>query len=261
METIQVLFVDDDEFICKDLMLKFRRLDHGVEYKTYSVSSGNQAISIIKETAIDIVITDVRMPFLSGTGLIKIIREGGFQGQIYVLSGFDDYDSIRTAFLNGSNDYFLKPIMMAQLDQKLKRYLQSRVQPNALPASEEPKEDKKSLRVIDFAIEYIHQHYMNPDLSMAMVADHVMLSYSHFSMLFRKETKQPFPAYLLKYRVAKAKILLQDPSMKITDVGYKVGFNYPQQFSRDFKKITGVYPSQYVKNHFKPEDNDAATDC
>lgn len=57
---------------------------------------------------------------------------------------------------------------------------------------------------INYALEYLHVHYVNSTLSMNDVAAHVSLSYSHFSSLFRKDTGTTVPAYLRKYRIEKA---------------------------------------------------------
>lgn len=92
---------------------------------------------------------------------------------------------------------------------------------------------------------------MNSTLRMEEVAKHVSTSYSHFSSLFRRETGTTFPAYLRRLRVEKAIEYLRDPDMKIAEVCYRVGFKYPQQFSSDFKKVTGVYPSEYFADEGK----------
>ena len=57
------------------------------------------------------------------------------------------------------------------------------------------------------------------------------------------------PPFLRKVRVEKAMELLEDPFLKISDICYQVGYKYPQQFSNQFKWVTGVYPSQYIKKN------------
>lgn len=58
-----------------------------------------------------------------------------------------------------------------------------------------------------------------------------------------------FPSFLRKVRVEKAMELLEDPFLKISDICYQVGYKYPQQFSNQFKRVTGAYPSQYIKKN------------
>lgn len=246
MNAIRILVVDDEEAVCESLTLKIQRLNHPVSYEIMSSNSGTRALRLLESVQFDVVITDMRMPYMTGTTFIKKARELGYSGYILVLSGYDDYNYVRDAFLVGANDYLLKPISVRELGVKLKALLTLEKQ--------EGKPEKILLRTgkgrsaIDYALEYMHVHYFNSALSMDEVAAHVSLSYSHFSSLFRKETGTTFPAYLRKYRIEKAMELLSDPGLRIADVSYQVGFKYPQQFSNDFKKVTGVYPTEYIED-------------
>lgn len=243
MNRLSILIVDDEQVICDSVKLKISRLEHPFCYQTVCCNSGNAALKLLKEQAFDAIITDIRMPFMTGTTLIRLARKAGFAGKIFVLSGYDDFTYVRDAFTSGADDYLLKPISVAELDRKLRLFLipdEARETPASDPAPEGAPRD-----AIPYAQEYIRTHYMNSSLRMEEVAQHVSLSYSHFSNLFRKETGTTFPAYLRRLRIEKAIEYLSDPSMKISEVCYRVGFKYPQQLSNDFKKVTGVYPSEY----------------
>lgn len=240
-----VLIVDDENFVCENLKLKLNRLSIGLTISADSCNSAKQAKILMGSKQYDLVFTDIRMPFVDGLSFIKSIREQGYAGKILVLSGYDDFDYVRTAFVNGANDYILKPVAITQLEEKMRANLSLGCQ-NPGDVSPPVK------NVIEYAKQYIAEHYMDSALSMSEVAAHISLSYSHFSNLFRRETDTTFPAYLLNTRIQKAIELLQDPYMKVSDICYMVGFKYPQQFSRDFKKITGVYPSEYVSRHGMP---------
>lgn len=256
MLTISILVVDDESFVCKNLMLKLKRLDHAeVEYQVTACENGNQALEQVKQHDFDIIFTDIRMPFFGGLSLIQVLRRNGCQSKIWVLSGYDDFDTVRTAFLNGANDYLLKPIEIGQLDQKLRAYIALRKSQKA----ESQKEESAPAPVKDaigYAEDYIQAHYRDSNLSMTEVAESVALSYSHFSALFRAKTEMTFPAYLLQFRIKKAIELMGDPNLKMSDICYKVGFKYPQQFSRDFKKVTGLYPTQYLQKLYSADDTE-----
>lgn len=111
---------------------------------------------------------------------------------------------------------------------------------------EKGRESGWHIQLIAYAKEYIGDNYKNSSLTMEDAANHVAVSYSYFSSLFRKETGETFPAYLRKLRIKKAIELLEDPTLKISDICYQVGFKYPQQLFNEFKKVTGVYPSRYL---------------
>jgi len=63
--------------------------------------------------------------------------------------------------------------------------------------------------------------------------------------LFAQHQGEGFVEYLNRFRVDKAKSLLQSTDLLIKEVGYKVGFNSTQNFNRVFKRWTGMTPQQY----------------
>ncbi|WP_234972776.1 helix-turn-helix transcriptional regulator [Paenibacillus vortex] len=80
---------------------------------------------------------------------------------------------------------------------------------------------------------------------MAMVSNHVSLNYSYFSEAFKAHTGENFVVFLKKLRIAKAKDLIQDGTLKLTDIGKAVGFENIKQFSRVFKELEGISPHEF----------------
>ncbi|MFD2331980.1 response regulator [Cohnella sp. GCM10020058] len=95
------------------------------------------------------------------------------------------------------------------------------------------------------AIHYIKQHYKE-NISLQAVADHVNLSFSYLSFLFKKELQITFIDYLNRYRIERAKELMAATQMKSYDIAVEVGFS-PEYtyFSKVFKKVTGLNPNDY----------------
>lgn len=95
------------------------------------------------------------------------------------------------------------------------------------------------------AIQYIKQHYTE-NMNLQTVADHVGLSISYLSNLFKKELQVSFIDYLNRYRIERAKELLTESNMKSYDIAVEVGFS-PEYtyFSKVFKKVTGLNPNEY----------------
>lgn len=249
-----ILVVDDEPCIADSIALKIKRLKHENTYRVSTCNSARLALSMTEEQTFWMIITDIRMPFLGGIWLIKELRHKGYPGFILVISGHDDFDYVREAFVSGADDYMRKPIAVSELDVKFQEFFcrNQEEEPgggnvsmeNAVSEGEGQKRNRN--HVMAYAVQYISEHYRDSELTMEDVARHISVSYSYFSVLFRKEMETTFPSYLRKMRIEKAIELLEDPTLKIADICYQVGFKYPQQFSNDFKKVTGVYPSQYV---------------
>lgn len=92
---------------------------------------------------------------------------------------------------------------------------------------------------------YIITHFMDPELSLNEVANHVNLSPSHFSVIFSQENKQTFKEYLTEIRILRAKELLRTTSQGANEISIQIGYNDPHYFSYVFKKNTGLSPTEF----------------
>jgi YesN/AraC family two-component response regulator len=105
-------------------------------------------------------------------------------------------------------------------------------------------EDNSELPVIARAKEYIRQNQAE-ELSLGMVAKAVNTSTFYFCKLFKKSTGVHFTDYISRVRIEKAKNLLLNPNLRISEIAYEVGFQSLTHFNRVFKKIIGQSPTTY----------------
>ncbi|MCI8622529.1 MAG: response regulator [Provencibacterium sp.] len=94
------------------------------------------------------------------------------------------------------------------------------------------------------ACRFIQKHYRE-HLTIQKIADTVYLSANYFCILFREVTGMTVYNYLFTVRMEKAKELLCQSAYKLYDVSVEVGYENPSYFSRQFKKYTGLTPSEY----------------
>ena len=92
---------------------------------------------------------------------------------------------------------------------------------------------------------YIDANYMNEDISLKSTAEHVGLSPTYLSALFKREMKRNFTEYLTEIRIRRAKELLCSTSKLICEIAYEVGFRDYRYFSQIFKKQTGQTPRNF----------------
>lgn len=109
-------------------------------------------------------------------------------------------------------------------------------------------EGKYGNATVDRIIKFIKNSYANPDLSITAISEHTNLSPTYICHLFKDTTDTTINNFILNYRMQKAQQLLRDPMCKVKDVGFLVGYRNGNYFSYQFKKFTGLSPSQFREN-------------
>lgn len=102
---------------------------------------------------------------------------------------------------------------------------------------------------MEAAVAYIHSHYVDEQLSLQQVCNHIYMSMSYFSALFKTHTGETFVEYVTRYRLDKAKEMLAASQLKTYELAAKVGYSDPQYFSVIFKRRTGMTPKEFRAAH------------
>jgi two-component system response regulator YesN len=103
--------------------------------------------------------------------------------------------------------------------------------------------DYKPIRL---AKQYINENYNTP-LTLESVSARIGFNPAYFSTLFKKETDKNFTEYIIEVRIQNAKQLLVQTDKNVDAIAMEVGYSDLKYFSRLFKKITGLNPSEYRK--------------
>lgn len=98
------------------------------------------------------------------------------------------------------------------------------------------------------ACAYIQENYYQ-NMNVSEVADHLGISYAYLSKIFKQQSEggEKLLDYLNKIRIEKAKELLSETNLSLTEVAEKVGYNNAQSLQRFFKKYENVTPGDYRK--------------
>ncbi|MFH5183621.1 response regulator [Paenibacillus sp. TAB 01] len=107
-------------------------------------------------------------------------------------------------------------------------------------------QNRYSASAVTRAVRYIEERYAE-QLSLQQVASHVHLNAAYFSHLFKKETGRSFVNFLIDLRMNKAKLLLSNTNLNVTEVSGMVGYDLPNYFAKLFKINTGLSPKEYRK--------------
>jgi AraC-like DNA-binding protein len=90
----------------------------------------------------------------------------------------------------------------------------------------------------------IHADYDQP-LKLQKIADEFGMNMAHLSKLFSCAVGMPFRSYVKEFRFEKARELLRDPTQRVSEVAYAVGYSDPNRFRLDFKERTGLSPTAW----------------
>ena len=108
---INILVVEDNT----DLLEMFCETLNVNGFNTYGAKDGIEALDVLYEQPIDLVVADIMMPNLDGYGLVKEIRSSKNNVPILMVTAKSEYDSMQKAFNFGADDYMIKPINVKEL--------------------------------------------------------------------------------------------------------------------------------------------------
>jgi response regulator RpfG family c-di-GMP phosphodiesterase len=112
-----ILIVDDETSICEILGQYLRKKG----YVVTTAQSGEQAIGFLNNHTVDLVVTDIKMPGMTGVDLLKEINEGMSGIPVLITTGFPTLDTAIDALKLGAYDYLTKPFHLEEINQKVKR--------------------------------------------------------------------------------------------------------------------------------------------
>lgn len=240
-----VMIVEDEMLIGNNIEKKVNGLGD-VFYVQKLCKNGLDALREMEKEPVDVMITDIRMPAMDGLTLIKTLRQKHCTTKIVILSGYSDFEYVKSALRNHAEDYLLKPVVTEELRETMSR-LQAKLDaergrfPNA-------SHNLSPEQIAEQVIDYISRNYRE-DLSVLDIASKMGYSAEYLGRVFKRQRGQSILRHLTGFRINEAKkLLLSNPDLDINIVGQMVGYSDSSYFSRVFWKCTGMYPSEFRKN-------------
>lgn len=265
------LLIVEDELIERQVLKKTLQKKFGDQCLIWEAENGKEAVEIFSREEIQVAILDIGMPGMNGIQAAEIIRKEGPECCIIFLTAYDRFDYARKAISVGAMEYLLKPYSSREIINVVEETLRIAGQHEQwrqgktvaselikknirhfLDSDEEKEqggqtEDLSYTRLSVMASmveEYIRSHYMN-EISMNDAARAVNYSEPYFCKMFKLQYGQNFTSYLSEYRINEAKKLLCQPNVNVKDVGARVGYPDSNYFTKVFRRLTGMNPSEY----------------
>ncbi len=247
----KVVLVDDEPLIVEGLRQVVDWAGHSCQVAATACDAASGA-KAIREHRPDILFTDIKMPGEDGLTMLAGLKGEFPRMQIAVLTGYRDFEYAQRAIRLGVARFLLKPSKMDELEEALD-YMTGVLDCLPQPEPEESEdaagpEDTANSFIVRQARAYIAQH-CGSKLTLQEVADHCFVSQWHLSKLLNRHLGQPFYDLLNAERVRRAKELLEDPALRISEIAERVGYADTAHFSRVFKKLEGVSAGEWRNLH------------
>lgn len=254
MEQIKnvILIVDDNED-----MLSFLHSDLEEHYAVLQAEDGFEALKLLENEQVDLIVTDIMMPVMDGLELCKKVKEDFNHSHIPIIL-LTAKNTIKSKILGletGADAYIDKPFspeyLQAQISslldnrKKLKNYFASSplVHIRSMAVS---RADEQFLEKLN---NEIHSNLSETELDVDMLAKSLNMSRPSFYRKV-KELSDLAPKELVNIaRLKKAATLMIESDLQIRQIALEVGYASSNQLSRNFLKQFGKTPSEYIKTN------------
>ena len=237
---MNIVIIDDEPKIRNGLKKMLN--NHGGWNVPGIFSNGEEAIEFLSKNEVDVVITDIHMPGITGLDMIEKLKEANRKSVFIILSGYGRFEYAKRAIDLGVKKFLTKPTSPSEIIETLE-IIERECQGN-----KETKAQKipvKNLMVLR-AKEYIDINYQNK-ITLQDIADELYVSPNYISEQFKKHMGKKFSEYIIEVRMEKAKECLKDIRYNVSEVAEYVGFSDSRYFSNTFKKMFNISPTEYRK--------------
>ena len=247
-----ILITEDD-----DEVRGFLERELSLHFKIRTAANGKDALRVLEEEEISLVVSDVMMPEMNGFELCRTIKSQLLFSHIPVilLTALTDERQRIFGITGGADDYIQKPfhtdyvkikiIHLLQERQKLRERLLEKLRDNKLLLSEPEKVESIDDAFLRKFAEQIEAVYADPEYNVEKLSETLGLSRGHLHRKVKELTGTAPVEFLRTYRLNKATQLLRQNAYTVSEVAYRTGFSSPAYFSKCFKAVYGVSPTEY----------------
>lgn len=242
---IKVLIAEDEKRASRGLCSLLSMISDEIEI-VGEASDGRIAFEMIQSLQPDVVFTDIRMPYMDGIALIKAVKEYGIDVKFVIISAYEEFEFARQAVSLGVIEYLVKPITLEDAEAVWEKIRES-------GNSKQDRQNKKlkddypqAHPLVQKALDLIECGY-GTKISQKEIAEKLGISAEYFSFLFSRDVRENFSKFLRKYRIEKARQMIDKGEGSCEQIAYSVGFSDMKYFYKCFKDETGMNVSEYKR--------------
>ena len=246
-----ILLAEDN----KDIAIYTRSIFSENRYNIIYCHDGVEALNLANEHLPDIVITDVIMPKKDGLELCRKIKNSPLLSHIpvVIISAKNEEQDYIEGLKCGADAYIKKPFQAEEILVLVENLLKSRnllkdkYHRTVIKDEKGEFNDNVNAVFLRHVTDIIYREMKNPDFSSKKLAQELAISVSQLNKKLNVTTGYPASTYILQVKLSFAKKILASQHKTIGEVAAECGVYDVNYFSRVFKKMTGVTPSQYKR--------------
>lgn len=260
-DCLSILVVEDNEEL-----KAFLKSILSESYTVITASNGEEGLQHAIENIPDLIISDVMMPVMDGLDMIRQIKENNSicHIPIIVLSAKASLDDRIAGLEQGIDDYITKPFSSTYLKTRIASLLRQRKSLqeiymlkltegkdivtadnlNAFTPSQ-PQITPYDEQFMQKVMEFMEEQMDNTELTIDEFAERLMLSRTIFYRKLKSIIGLTPVDFIREIRIKRAVQLIDSGEYNFSQVAYMTGFNDPKYFSKCFKKVIGITPSEY----------------
>ncbi len=245
-----ILIIDDNDDVIIYLIALLQN-SHNIFY----AHNGEMGINMAHKHKPDLIISDIMMPFKDGFDLCSEIRSSEILSHIPIIiltARASSNDQVK-GLKHGADAYIVKPFDPNELIAQIERLINNRqLLKNKYIGTiikENTDVNKENNAFLQKVIDIINAEISNKKLNTIFLADKLNISNSQLNRRVTSSTGYSSSGYITQIRIEKAKHKLVNEDKPISQVAAECGFYDTAHFSRTFKQITNVTPTQFKNSH------------
>ncbi len=245
-ELPSILIVEDNKDM-QSYLVELLRSDYSIILAENGKKGLEKAIAEVP----DFIISDWMMPELNGPDMINLVKQNIACSHvpIMLLTARADEESRISGYKHGAEAYLSKPFNEEELKAQISNLISAKKKLRHFLDSSEPKDVEKvydaEKEFIENSIALVEADLINPNLDGDWLASENALSRSQYARKLRAISGLSVTQFIRNIRLEKAKILLKENRLNISEIAYEVGFSDPSYFTRIFTKEVGLPPTEY----------------
>lgn len=252
-----VLLVEDNPDMNKIIKDKLSRL-----YKVRTSYNGNEAVDIIKTHIVDIIVTDIMMPFMDGYDLSKFIKSSRQYSHIPVIliTSQASKEGELLGLSSGADAYIEKPFTFDELNLRITNLLNAKSNirehyhnMNLFELNE--KLSNKDELFIQTLSQHILDNLQNEDLNIETIAAQMNIGRTQLYNKLKKLVNLSPTEFVNKMKIDIAKHKISETDFTFAEISWQLGFNSPSYFSKTFKRFTGMTPNDFKREGLRGVPN------